>query len=698
MENNLNRARSGLHGRPSSSMSSFVGDSEPVSAGMTKGHSRVFSETSIPSSRLTTSRIKELERTQDSALPEPSVPGEHSADQASGQPQNWAWTNVNRNGSIAGRLNKALEPLHEEQTVPASFSSSPFSNYSFAVDHPNRHVSPERRSSGDSSLDAKDTSPNGLTRQRSTNQMRDLRDQMQDLKGKISNLKKRAREDSLRRRSLQSLRTASPLNAAESWYTGSADKLISHQTGPEETVRGTDVEATGVADSKNEQDVSDPFIGVFAPAKRDESDPVIKQAGDQPLHPASESLNALPSTANLNGPVNPGFGGEGDAKHEHEHDHPRATTLIGEKEALPAEPVSLPDVDDSGIEDEGIQLDPSEEKPPAYDTLGPALGDRHEDRPDAFDYEHYFLHSSMGHYTRPVFSRTSSDSSSYSIETTKPSHGFIAEPDQLDDFCEDGYEDDLARHHHGHFRQSSGDSESTLGTFATATEGTTSDDDKPDGAWAGPRRPAGSSASGAGSRPPEERSKRPHKQRPKRDHASAQNGLQEAREIRITPAIRRSPSSASGSPSSPASTATATATAIATATSRLPPSLPPGSTISSSSLDDLLRLLSTPPPRSSSLAHASQPATPIPTPVQLHFSSPTDRELVERLLHSVLQVCRNMGAGVEPGEERAEKAKESEGGPARYENRIWRRKLDAARRLLDADDPVPEPQPEPKPE
>src|ERR1700710_3185945 len=49
--------------------------------------------------------------------------------------------------------------------------------------------------------------------------MRDLTDKMKDLKGKISTLRDRARDDTMKRRSLQSLRTPSPFTAAEQWYT-----------------------------------------------------------------------------------------------------------------------------------------------------------------------------------------------------------------------------------------------------------------------------------------------------------------------------------------------------------------------------------------------------------------------------------------------------------------------------------------------
>lgn len=51
-----------------------------------------------------------------------------------------------------------------------------------------------------------------LTRSKSTQQMRALRDQMKDLRGKISNLQQQTRSDSLKRRSINSLRSAASEN------------------------------------------------------------------------------------------------------------------------------------------------------------------------------------------------------------------------------------------------------------------------------------------------------------------------------------------------------------------------------------------------------------------------------------------------------------------------------------------------------
>jgi hypothetical protein len=70
------------------------------------------------------------------------------------------------------------------------------------------------------------------------------------------------------------------------------------------------------------------------------------------------------------------------------------------------------------------------------------ISERHEDRPDAFDYEHFFLHSAMGSYSREgVHSRSNSTDS---ISTTRaplatnPAASSY-EPQILDDHFLDGY-------------------------------------------------------------------------------------------------------------------------------------------------------------------------------------------------------------------------------------------------------------------
>jgi hypothetical protein len=75
----------------------------------------------------------------------------------------------------------------------------------------------------------------------------------------------------------------------------------------------------------------------------------------------------------------------------------------------------------------------------------------HEMREDAFDYEHFILHSALGNFTQQL--RRVSSSSNGSVETTRPTY--------------------TARHS----RTNSGMSDSTVATFATATEGRPDNED-----------------------------------------------------------------------------------------------------------------------------------------------------------------------------------------------------------------------------
>jgi hypothetical protein len=70
----------------------------------------------------------------------------------------------------------------------------------------------------------------------------------------------------------------------------------------------------------------------------------------------------------------------------------------------------------------------------------------HEEREDAFDYEHFILHSALGNYSRQL--RRASSASRESAETTRPAHRPVQ-----------------------HSRTNSNMSDSTVATFATATEG-----------------------------------------------------------------------------------------------------------------------------------------------------------------------------------------------------------------------------------
>lgn len=650
MENNLNRARSGLNGRPSSSMSSFANHGhEPVSlytipgmhkgpdglspsdhrqggihslAGGTKGHLRVFSEPSVPSSLHNGSRVEDLE-SGDSQSPGAlkskemdSVHGNTSGEQTTGTARNWFWTGLNRNGGSTGRLNNALEPLQEDEPAPTSFDSPSHRSSPLSAEDSNALLKSDQQSSDSSSFDLEHPPTTGLTRARSTTQMRDLRDQMQDLKGKISNLKQRAREDSMRRRSLQSLRTPSPFTAAEQWYTGSPG----HQLGNSTVITANVSRKRSLSFGKKK--VEEGKAIEINNVRDNEKSAAIYKKEEQPMRDPQEHSDQNGGTLIDNSDNN--------------------QSSIDNRTTLEKEPEKT-NGDFHTLEGDGPEVSrPEDEELPQSSA---PVGERHEDRPDAFDYEHFYLHSGMGHALRQDLSRTSSHSSVYSVETAKPfrdvAEGYNDTDDDEDDYnlTGTGSGDDVASRHNGHFRQSSGESISTMATFATATEGRGGDEEADEEEWTN-RRPM------AGSWETEYSSKRNFNV-DSRD-APAFHASRSAHEPGATVVAQGLPSAASENPSEETATPTRSSADVVSAGSAAP-QMPL----------DLLSVLSVSTPLSEG------------TTAKAVRLGDRDKELVERLIQSLSKVCVQLHTD------------EMEGG--KYECRVWRRRLDAARRVLEGE-------------
>jgi hypothetical protein len=320
-----------------------------------------------------------------------------------------------------------LEPLSEDEITPE-----------FDVD------SMSVRSSTDGYL-----SPNGehrvLTRSTSSMQMRDLRDQMQDLKGRLSVLRDRARDDTMKRRSLQSLRTPSPFTAAEQWYATSknygeplsADAGVAHPPLNDET--GDEVQA------KNE-------LGSGGTSKQ------VPEYANSDVTSVYEDVMEIQHTTD-------GLNGSHEATIEEEREG--YDTALEEDEVQDVDDDIDNDYNDEIVDRE--EADDYESDVSLYhDSLATPIS--HEDREDAFDYEHFFLHSAMGTISQQRHGRrdsVGSFSSEDSVETTRgPSVPATA---QL------GGKTETERAALGHFRSESTDSVSTMATFATATEGLGSD-------------------------------------------------------------------------------------------------------------------------------------------------------------------------------------------------------------------------------
>lgn len=526
--------------------------------------------------------------------------------------RDWFWTGLTRNTSHGARQNNyGLQPLNEDGPPPSTFESPERQQSPPITENTTRTLGVNREEPDHSSLEQNNSSSNGLTRARSTNQMRDIRDQMLDLKGKISSLKHRAREDSLRRRSLQSLRTPSPFTAAEQWYAGAS-------------VHNRD------RSRSRPKEGSPPTLQPAIEEEDETKHYPVQQPGD------STEEHHIPITNASN------RGSGGNQERLALADGP----IVRESDSSPKTVVDVGVAEDDEI---AFQLH-SEEKIVSNQGKGEEngieavdedfaessalpIGGRHEDRPDAFDYERLFLHSGVGTLGREGKSRSSSHSSMYSVETTKPSK-VTTEPSEIssDGDASAGADEEAVDSHRNsrHERKASVESVSTVATFATATEGESSNEDTDEDEWVY-RRPM------AGSWEPE------YPKHGKATVGKKDEQQQKSKGMKHSPQNRSPPASKNG--------ATATADSLIGRQT--------DAKLSEAATPDLLAFLTSKLPTKDGV---------ISRPVELNDS---DRELAERLVRSVAQVCSQLQAFSIEGN--------------KYGGRPWRRRLDSARRLLDGE-------------
>ncbi|KAL4976792.1 hypothetical protein BDW66DRAFT_166264 [Aspergillus desertorum] len=255
------------------------------------------------------------------------------------------------------------------------------------------------------------------SRSQSQLQVRDLQDQMKGLHIKISTLKVKAQEDGLRRRSLQSLRTPSPLTAATHWF---ANPL-------EHTTRHSPLRLSSEYDQQIDSPVNSRSSG-SGHASSSNTDSTVLVPETAPSEAVQSSNGAIVAAFELT---------------DHESDHSTAESLYEDakedidREAL--EEILREPLDDDLVDGELGFLPVVDDTP-------------HEEREDAFDYEHFILHSALGNYTQTRL-RRQSNASVTSVETTRPVNKRRSMRSMK------------------HFRSNSNNSISTVATFATATEG-----------------------------------------------------------------------------------------------------------------------------------------------------------------------------------------------------------------------------------
>ncbi|KAL9065990.1 MAG: hypothetical protein Q9157_007287 [Trypethelium eluteriae] len=314
----------------------------------------------------------------------------------------------------------------------------------------------------------------------------ELRNQMHLLKGRLSTLRERTIEDNIRRRSMQNARIPSPFTDAEAWYTG-AD---SYKGQPLNT-------DAGVGYSPTERVSEDEFLkSSHHPVAS--LDPSLDE-GSTPNPRYSNPYSSLPIDPRLGGQISQPQSNINVEEKELASDVMTPREEVDERDASIAGESTYEDADEGIVntedhstptgEDEHFKssyfdhYDRDAEEPrtatrgtfkfdqdePNENGRGPSASGRHEDRADAFDYEHFFLHSSMGSMSN---SRRSSQSSAGSVETTK---GPTTETQPEEQGSGAAPLSPPAAHVNGlrvqHQRSESASSVSTMATFATATEG-----------------------------------------------------------------------------------------------------------------------------------------------------------------------------------------------------------------------------------
>lgn len=373
-------------------------------------HSRVHSETNIPSDSSFANDNKRVSR---------SVSAMGASTSSSLHTDNRSFQYAPTRAYLTHRssVSSTQSPIHmNDQGQQDQAAQSPVSTEDSSPDSPH--------GLGISSEEGSKSSPDGFSpvyssfgppsRAQSQLQVRDLQYQMKGLHIKISSLKVKTQEDNLRRRSLQSLRTPSPLTAADHWYANALelrDGQSSRGSNPRRDVS-----------SENTRDVSHDAA-----------------ADDRRRYDEHAAKNTPKHAGNR----------QGYEPADYADDQSVAETMYEDAEEGDFDE----DIDREALDEilrEPLDDDFENDMEAFPDVPSHTDATPHEMREDAFDYEHFILHSALGNYTQQL--RRVSNSSNGSVETTRPTY---------------------ARHS----RTNSNMSVSTVATFATANEGERPDDE-----------------------------------------------------------------------------------------------------------------------------------------------------------------------------------------------------------------------------
>ena len=308
-----------------------------------------------------------------------------------------------------------------------------------------------RRSHRNSRNDAEAAANNGLGIYRPSSRTSDLREQMSSLKGKISTLKERAREDNLRRQSQAHLRDSSPLNnasaaAPEFFYTSSnsygspaldgnagvgwTSKTSSPASPPTPQMWEDGMPITGSrnafaehATARQQHGIQQARVVKITAAKTPDSKFQLKVAKTnqvplQSVHKRTPSGTAIINSARSRYSHHQQNSSEGaavtyESEDEDYLDVPSPDSVHDQYDQSQYPFKASPDIDDDyapSEDDESVYEDAQYEQKPVV---------AHEDREDAFDYEHFFLHSALGTYSNGRRGSASSEASLSSVSTAK---------------------------------------------------------------------------------------------------------------------------------------------------------------------------------------------------------------------------------------------------------------------------------------
>ena len=405
-------------------------------------------------------------------------------------------------------VNSPMRTLEEEDDSSSTTKTSPESSAPKSLGLGINTMAQQTQE--DLTMRASPTSPTHHVRPTSATSTRSIKDQMSDLRLRIADLKNKTQADKERRQSVQSRNTPSPFTNGsnpENWYASA----------PGYTETGSPLSTNaGVGWSPNhEKKMSlDAQLTPVTPQASRFLDQEPPSTADTQRFDARTDVNT-PNLHKRDIEVAPEVAdGEDSIIQESVYEDAEQNFDDGDQVATSEEEqIYLNEVLQESLDDVEPEVP---EIPEHYMNPEGGESERHEDRLDAFDYENMFLHSAMGNYTGGARSRSPSTVSETSSVATRraeprtrtPTTGHNEDEDALSERGEgsDGYvidENDDARgpsrnletprpysaaHNDQssletprslpapsrpwmHTRTTSVESNSTVATFATATEG-----------------------------------------------------------------------------------------------------------------------------------------------------------------------------------------------------------------------------------